>query len=154
MVRHKKFLASDEIKEIVDLYGTREFSKNELAGRYGISVAKVTNLTVGMPEPYKVKDKASRESLLSEHILESFDNDIKVLVETIDANMYGNKSKKNACYDVVQGGCLLCYYSQVNDFLEQFGCNAGNDYINWEVYKKIIVETMYKMYTKFQKEAK
>ena len=148
----KKNLTEDQIQEILDLYKTREFSKNEIAGRYGVSVSRIAYMTAGMPEPYKQRDKAYRELSLTEHILESFDNDTKALIETINANIYGNRNVKDACYEVVQGGCLLVYYTQVNDYLKYLKCDSGDDYVNWEVYKKIVAERMNKMYETFKKK--
>ena len=148
----KKNLTEDQIQEILHLYKTREFSKNEIAGRYGVSVSRIAYMTPGMPEPHKQRHKASRELSLTEHILESFDNDTKALVETINANIYGNRNAKDACYEVVQGGCLLVYYTQVNDYLKNLKCDSGDDYVNWEVYKKIVAERMNKMYETFKKK--
>jgi hypothetical protein len=109
-------------------------------------------MTAGMPEPYKQRDKAYRELSLTEHILESFDNDTKALIGTIDANIYGNRNLKDACNEVVQGGCLLVYYGQVNEYLKELKCDSGDDYINWDVYKKIVSERMRKMYEAFKKK--
>lgn len=154
MTRRKKNLTDEQVQEILDLYKTREFSKNEIAGKFEVSVPRITHMTTGMPEPYKIKDKANRELPLAEHILENFDNDMNVLVKTIDANRYWNRTVKEACYEIVQGGSLLVYYGQVNEFLRELGCDSNDDYINWEVYKKIVVERMYRMYEAFKKETK
>lgn len=148
----KKYLTEDQIQEILDLYKTREFSKNEIAGRFGVSVSRIAYMTAGMPEPYKQRDKAYRELSLTEHILESFDNDTKALIGTIDANIYGNRNLKDACNEVVRGGCLLVYYGQVNEYLKELKCDSGDDYINWDVYKKIVSERMRKMYEAFKKK--
>ncbi len=148
----KKYLTEDQIQEILDLYKTREFSKNEIAGRFRVSVSRIAYMTAGMPEPYKQRDKAYRELSLTEHILESFDNDTKALIGTIDANIYGNRNLKDACNEVVQGGCLLVYYGQVNEYLKELKCDSGDDYINWDVYKKIVSERMRKMYEAFKKK--
>lgn len=150
----KKNLTEDQIQEILDLYKTREFSKNEIAARYGVSISRIAYMTAGMPEPYKQREKAYRELSLTEHILESFDDDTKALIETIDANKYGNRTVKEACNGVIQGGCLLVYYEQVNEYLKELKCDSGDDYINWEVYKKIVSERMRKMYETFKQEEK
>jgi hypothetical protein len=74
------------------------------------------------------------------------------LIETINANIYGNKNAKQACYDVVQGGCLLVYYDTVNDFLKELNCQIStNDETNWSMYKKLVVNRMEKMYEKYTK---
>lgn len=95
---------------------------------------------------------AERTKIIEEHIMECFYDDVNTLIETIKANMYGNRSIKQACYEVIQGGCLLVYYGEVNDFLEELGCKlSSNNETNWSMYKKLVVNRMEKMYEKYAK---
>ena len=41
---------------------------------------------------------------------------------------------------------------QVNEYLKELKCDSGDDYINWDVYKKIVSERMRKMYEAFKKK--
>ncbi len=93
-----------------------------------------------------------RTKIIEDHIMECFDDDVNALIGTINANIYGNRTVRQACYEVVQGGCLLVYYGQVNDFLEESGCKlSANDETNWSMYKKLVVNRMEKMYEKYAK---
>ena len=94
-----------------------------------------------------------RSKLIEEHIMECFDNDRKYLVETINANLFGDRNLHTACNEVVQGGCLLVYYYQAEDFLKELECKLSkNQDANWAMYKKLVVNRMEKMYAAFDKE--
>ena len=142
---------------IREMYATREFSMSDLAREFGISITAISNaINKGYcPKPKGVTETKERTELIVEHILECFDNDEKVLIETINANRYGDRTVKQACYDVVQSGCLLIYYDSVNEFLKGLNCQLSpNDETNWSMYKKLIINRMEKMYEKYQKGAK
>ena len=140
--------------EIRDMYATREFTQNEIAGQFGISITAVNNaIHKGyVPKPKGMTETKERTEFIEEHIMESFDNDMDALIETIKANMFGNRTVKQACYEVVQGGCLLVYYDTVNNFLKELNCQlSDNDETNWSMYKKLVVNRMEKMYEKYTK---
>ena len=104
-----------------------------------------------VPKPKGMTETKERTELIESHIMEFFDTE-EELVETIKANMFGNRTVKQACYEVVQGGCLLVYYNTVNDFLKELNCQlSDNDETNWSMYKKLVVNRMEKMYEKYTK---
>lgn len=138
---------SKEIKdEVRRMYATREFSMNEVAGHLGISVSAVSRIVSDMEKPKKKTETEKRTEVINAHIMEFF-ADTNELIETIKANMYGDRTVRQACNDVVQGGCLLVYYNTVNDFLKEIGCKVStSDNTNWSMYKKLIVNRMEKIY--------
>ena len=142
---------------IREMYATREFSMSDLAREFGISITAVNSaINKGyVPKPKGKTETKERTELIEAHILECFDNDEKALIGTINNCMYGDRTVKQACYDVVQGGCLLIYYNTVNEFLKELNCQLStNDETNWSMYKKLIVNRMEKIYEKYQKGAK
>ena len=155
MIMRKRTKITEQMtQEIRDMYATREFTQNEIAGKFGISITAVNNsIHKGyVPKPKGMTETKERTELIEEHIMESFDNDVDALVGTIKANMFGNRTVKQACYEVVQGGCLLVYYNTVNDFLKELNCQlSDNDETNWSMYKKLVVNRMEKMYEKYTK---
>ena len=153
MAQRRK-LTEEMVKEIRDRYATREFTMSELAIEFGVSVSVIsTAINKGYcPKPRGLTETKERTELIEAHILECFDNDKKALIETINANIFGNRNVKQACYEVVQGGCLLVYYDTVNDFLKELNCQLStNDETNWSMYKKLVVNRMEKMYEKYSK---
>ena len=154
MAKRRKF-TMEEIKDIKFKYSTNEYSYTDLAMEYNTYAATIANL-VGRPfkEDSKRKtDTNDRTEKIEQHILECFDNDTETLIGTIDNLLY-KSSVRQACNEVVQGGCLLVYYNQVNDFLAELDCVLGSDDQNWSMYKKLCVQRMEKMYSKYKKERK
>ena len=87
-----------------------------------------------------------RTEKINEHIMEFFDTK-KELIETINANIFGERTIRQACNEVVQGGCLLVYYDTVNDFLREIDCKVtDSDSANWAMYRKLITNRMEKIY--------
>ena len=77
---------------------------------------------------------------------------VNEVLDSMPSNRNGNRTVKQACYEVVQGGCLLVYYNTVNDFLKELNCQlSDNDETNWSMYKKLVVNRMEKMYEKYTK---
>ena len=153
MAQRRK-LTEEMVKEIRDMYATREFTMTDLSRKFGVSTSVISNaINKGYClKPRGITETKERTELIEEHIMESFDNDIDALIETIKANMFGNRTVKQACYEVVQGGCLLVYYNTVNDFLKELNCQlSDNDETNWSMYKKLVVNRMEKMYEKYTK---
>lgn len=153
MAQRRK-LTEEMVKEIRDMYATREFTMTDLSRKFGVSTSVISNaINKGYcPKPRGMTETKERTELIEEHIMESFDNDMDALIETIKANMFGNRTVKQACYEVVQGGCLLVYYNTVNDFLKELNCQlSDNDETNWSMYKKLVVNRMEKMYEKYTK---
>ena len=146
---------TEEMKNnIREMYATREFSMSDLAREFGISITAVNNaINKGYcPKPKGKTETKERTELIEAHILECFDNDMEALIVTINVNRYKDRTVKQACYDVVQGGCLLVYYNTVNDFLKELNCQLStNDETNWSMYKKLVVNRMEKMYEKYTK---
>lgn len=152
MGRNKK-LSTEIINEIKDAYATREFSMNELAGQFGVSVSAISKAIHSgyVPKPKGITETMERTEQINEHIMSSFDDDIEALIGTINANMYGNRTLKQACDEVVQGGCFLCYFTQVNEFLKELNCQlSDNDQTNWSMYKKLLVQRMEKLYKDYK----
>ena len=153
MAQRRKF-TKEMVKEIRDMYATREFTMTDLSRKFGVSTSVISNaINKGYcPKPRGMTETKERTELIEEYIMESFDNDMDALIETIKANMFGNRTVKQACYEVVQGGCLLVYYNTVNDFLKELNCQlSDNDETNWSMYKKLVVNRMEKMYEKYTK---
>lgn len=140
-------------QKIKDMYATREFSKSEIAGKLGISITAVNKAIHDsyISKPKGMTETKERTELIESHIMDFFDT-TEEFIETISANMFGNRTVKQACYEVVQGGCLLVYYNTVNDFLKELNCQiSDNDETNWSMYKKLVVNRMEKMYEKYAK---
>ena len=147
-------LTDEMVKEIRDRYATREFTMSDLAKEFGVTTSVISNaINKGYcPKPRGITETKERTELIESHIMECFDNDMEALIGTINANRYKDRTVKQACYDVVQGGCLLVYYDTVNDFLKELNCQLStNDETNWSMYKKLVVNRMEKMYEKYTK---
>ena len=96
-----------------------------------------------------------RTKLIEEHIMECFSGSKEEFLETINANLFGNRNLHTACNEVVQGGCLFVYYYQAEDFLKELECKLSKSQdSNWAMYKKLVVQRMEKMYESFEKEMK
>lgn len=152
MAQRRK-LTDEMVRKIRAMYETREFTMSELAIEFGVSVSVIsTAINKGYcPKPRGLTETKERTELIESHIMEFFDT-TKELIETINANRYKDRTVKQACYDVVQGGCLLVYYDTVNDFLKELNCQLStNDETNWSMYKKLVVNRMEKMYEKYSK---
>ena len=146
-------LTEEMVRNIREMYATREFTMSDLSREFGVSTSVISNaINKGYcPKPRGMTETKERTELIESHIMEFFDTE-KELIETIKANMFGNKTVKQACYEVVQGGCLLVYYNTVNDFLKELNCQlSDNDETNWSMYKKLVVNRMEKMYEKYTK---
>lgn len=152
MAQRRK-LTEEMVRNIREMYATREFTMSDLSREFGVSTSVISNaINKGYcPKPRGTTETTERTELIESHIMEFFDTE-KELVETINANVFGNRNVKQACYEVVQGGCLLVYYNQVNEFLKELNCQlAENDETNWSMYKKLVVNRMEKMYERFTK---
>ena len=152
MAQRRK-LTEEMVKEIRDMYATREFTMTDLSRKFGVSTSVISNAInkCYCPKPKGITETKQRTELIESHIMEFFET-TEELIETINANIFGNRNVNKACYEVVQGGCLLVYYSQVNDFLKELNCQiSDNDETNWSMYKKLIVNRMEKMYEKYSK---
>lgn len=152
MAQRRK-LTEEMVKEIRDMYATREFTMTDLSRKFGVSTSVISNaINKGYcPKPKGITETKQRTELIESHIMEFFET-TEELIETINANIFGNRNVNEACYEVVQGGCLLVYYSQVNDFLKELNCQiSDNDETNWSMYKKLVVNRMKKMYEKYSK---
>lgn len=146
-------LTDEMVRKIRAMYETREFTMNDLAREFGVSTSVISNaINKGYClRPRGITETKERTKLIESHIMEFFDTE-KELIETIKANLYGNRTVSQACYEVVQGGCLLVYYNTVNDFLKELNCQLGNnDETNWSMYKKLVVNRMQKMYERYIK---
>ena len=146
-------LTEEMVRNIREMYATREFTMSDLSREFGVSTSVISNaINKGYcPKPRGMTETKERTELIESHIMEFFDTE-EELVETIKANMFGNRTVKQACYEVVQGGCLLVYYNTVNDFLKELNCQlSDNDETNWSMYKKLVVNRMEKMYEKYTK---
>ena len=146
-------LTEEMVRNIREMYATREFTMSDLSREFGVSTSVISNaINKGYcPKPRGMTETKERTELIESHIMEFFDTE-EELIETIKANMFGNKTVKQACYEVVQGGCLLVYYNTVNDFLKELNCQlSDNDETNWSMYKKLVVNRMEKMYEKYTK---
>ena len=146
-------LTEEMVRNIREMYATREFTMSDLSREFGVSTSVISNaINKGYcPKPRGMTETKERTELIESHIMEFFDTE-KELIETIKANMFGNRTVKQACYEVVQGGCLLVYYNTVNDFLKELNCQlSDNDETNWSMYKKLVVNRMEKMYEKYTK---
>ena len=146
-------LTEEMVRNIREMYATREFTMSDLSREFGVSTSVISNaINKGYcPKPRGMTETKERTELIESHIMEFFDTE-KELIETIKANMFGNRTVKQACYEVVQGGCLLVYYNTVNDFLKELNCQlSDNDETNWSMYKKLVVSRMEKMYEKYTK---
>lgn len=153
MAQRRK-LTEEMVNKIREMYATREFTMSDLAREFGTSPGVISNaIHKGYcPKPKGITETKERTELIKAHILECFENDEQALIATIEANMYGGKTVKQACYDVVQGGCLLIYYDTVNEFLKELNCQLStNDETNWSMYKKLMVNRMEKMYESYKK---
>lgn len=159
MGRSRK-LSKETKNSIIEMYSTREFSLNEIAGYFDISVS----VTAGVIRNLGIKPKGTSETqqrteIINEHIMECFDNDKTAFVETIDnarlinSNRIGDSSLKTACYETIQSGCLLIYYDHVNDFLKELNCqlSKSND-ANWAMYKKLVGKRMVDLYEKYTED--
>lgn len=98
------------------------------------------------------------------HILESFaesaeysrDNGnatatpISCLIDQINYMRYNNRSIYRTALDYVEGGSLLIYYADVNDFLNELGINetgkAYTDEKSWRLYCHLIAREITKLY--------
>ena len=152
MAQRRK-LTDEMVKEIRDRYATREFTMSDLAKEFGVTTSVISNaINKGYcPKPRGITETKERTELIESHIMEFFETTDE-LIETINANIFGNKNVRQACYEVVQGGCLLVYYDTVNDFLKELNCQLStNDETNWSMYKKLVVNRMEKMYEKHSK---
>ena len=146
-------LTEEMVRNIREMYATREFTMSDLSREFGVSTSVISNaINKGYcPKPRGMTETKERTELIESHIMEFFDTE-EELIETIKANMFGNRTVKQACYEVVQGGCLLVYYNTVNDFLKELNCQlSDNDETNWSMYKKLVVNRMEKMYEKYTK---
>ena len=146
-------LTEEMVRNIREMYATREFTMSDLSREFGVSTSVISNaINKGYcPKPRGMTETKERTELIESHIMEFFDTE-EELIETIKANMFGNKTVKQACYEVVQGGCLLVYYDTVNNFLKELNCQlSDNDETNWSMYKKLVVNRMEKMYEKYTK---
>ena len=146
-------LTEEMVQRIREMYSTREFTMNDLSKEFGVSTSVISNaIHKGyVPKPKGMTETKERTELIESHIMEFFDTE-EELIETIKANMFGNRTVKQACYEVVQGGCLLVYYNTVNNFLKELNCQlSDNDETNWSMYKKLVVSRMEKMYEKYTK---
>lgn len=149
-------LTDEMVRKIRAMYGTREFTMSDLAKEFGVTTGVISNaINKGYcPKPRGTTETKERTELIESHIMEFFET-TEELIETINANIFGNRTVNQACYEVVQGGCLLVYYNTVNDFLKELNCQLStNDETNWSMYKKLVVNRMEKMYEKYQKGAK
>ena len=146
-------LTEEMVQRIREMYSTREFTMNDLSKEFGVSVSVISNaINKGYcPKPRGMTETKERTELIESHIMEFFDTE-EEFIETIKANMFGNRTLKQACYEVVQVGCLLVYYDTVNNFLKELNCQlSDNDETNWSMYKKLVVNRMEKMYEKYTK---
>lgn len=142
----------EEVKDIKFKYSTNEFSYTDLATEYNTHAATIANI-VGRSYKETVKNKTiteKRNEIIEAHIMECFDNDIEALIGTINNLLYTG-SVRLACSEVVQGGCLLVYYTHVNDFLAELDCTLGSDQQNWSMYRKLCSQRMEKMYNRYTK---
>lgn len=152
MAQRRK-LTEDMILKIREKYATREFTMSDLSREFGVSTSVISNaIHKGYcPKARGTTETAKRTELIESHIMEFFDTE-KALVETIKANLFGDRGVRQACYEVVQGGCLLIYYDTVNEFLKELNCQlSDNNETNWSMYKKLVVNRMEKMYEKYTK---
>ena len=80
---------------------------------------------------------------IQEHIKNYYEdvNDLKAEVENLKGYNAIYTDYHAGAY-LVQGGCFLCYYSDVKDFLNGLGINPENkeytDEKSWELYKHLI----------------
>ena len=79
---------------------------------------------------------------IQNHILDTYNiDDLKSEVENLKGYNTIYTDYQAGAY-MVQGGCFLCYYSDVEDFLNGLGINPENkDYTDeksWELYKHLI----------------
>lgn len=153
MAQQRK-LTEEMVVKIRKMYETREFTMSDLAIEFGVSTSVISNaINKGYcPKPRGTTQTKERTELIEEHIMEFFDNE-EAFVETVNAVKFGNRTVKQACYEVVQGGCLLCYYIHVNEFLKTLNCQLSeSNEINWSMYKKLVVGRMEKMYERITKK--
>lgn len=84
---------------------------------------------------------------IREHILDFYN--LEELKENIKGLDYVSPSIYHRASYMVQGGCFLCYYSDVKDFLNSLGINPNNkeysDDKSWELYKHLIAREVEKM---------
>jgi hypothetical protein len=83
------------------------------------------------------------KQIIREHILDCCDNDIEVLKGNLKAVSHrGLQTVYSQGKELVQSGCFLCYYTDVNRFLETLPTYDENrkvdDEKNWELYKHLI----------------
>lgn len=149
----KRKLTDEMIQKIREMYATREFTMSDLSKKFGVSTSVINNaIHKGYcPKPRGTTETTERTELIEEHIMGFFETE-KELVETIKANLFGNRGVRQACYEVVQGGCLSVYFDTVNEFLKELNCQlSNNDETNWSMYKKLVVNRMEKMYERYTK---
>lgn len=84
---------------------------------------------------------------IREHILEFYNlEDLRAEIEGLDyiSDYYYHRAKY-----MVQGGCFLCYYHNVKEFLNSLGINPTNkeysDDKSWELYKHLIAREVEKL---------
>ena len=96
------------------------------------------------------------ENKIKEHILDTMSlEDLKANVE----GLLGSRDCLTIYHTIkymVQGGCFLCYYHQVNEFLDSLDINPFNkkfsDEKSWDLYKHLIARVGEKMLKKEFKE--
>lgn len=148
-----KRLSEEQKNEIRDMYATGEFSKNEIAGKLGVSISTVNVAVIGMKKPMKKSVTEIRTKRIERHIMSFFDTK-EEFVEMVQSamNAYKVPEVKDGCYKALDAGCLLIYHSDVAAFLETLGCVVSeNDSANWSMYKKLVAGRMEKMYERFVK---
>lgn len=152
MAQRRK-LTEEMVRNIREMYATREFTMYDLSREFGVSVSVISNaINKGYcPKTKGMTETKERTEVIENHIMEFFETE-KEFIETVNAVKFNGRTVKQACYEVVQGGCLLVYYNQVNEFLKELNCQlAENDETNWSMYKKLVVNRMEKMYERFTK---
>ena len=86
-MRKRTKITEQMTQEIRDMYATREFTQNEIAGKFGISITAVNNaIHKGyVPKPKGMTETKERTELIEEHIMEFFDTEEEI-VECVGMN--------------------------------------------------------------------
>lgn len=101
----------------------------------------------------------SRDRKMVKHILDCCGDEIENLEHDVGSAMIDLKCMRKSAHPfaageyLVMSGCFLCYYSDVDDFLEnEMGYVVSDDEEkNWNVYKKAVANIVERIYIKERK---
>ena len=128
-------------QEIRDMYATREFTQNEIAGKFGISITAVNNaIHKGyVPKPKGMTETKERTELIEEHIMEFFDTEEELIKDLFSEKVLTDEDT-NLQYKICKG------YDFIKGFRKYYQKNGTLTEKQLTQLKRLASEIAYHVY--------